>query len=29
MFSITYKPLKLQFRSISFQFQACRTSLME
>jgi hypothetical protein len=22
MFSITYKPSKLQFRSISFQFQA-------
>jgi hypothetical protein len=29
MFSITYKPSNLQFRSSSFQFQACRTSLMD
>jgi len=27
MFSAAYKPPKLQFRSSSFQFQACRTSL--
>ena len=29
MFSITYKPPNLQFRSISFQFQARQNSLME
>jgi hypothetical protein len=29
MFSIIYKPSKTRFRSISFQYFACRTSLME
>ena len=29
IFSIAYKLSKLQFRSSSFQFQACRTSLMD
>jgi hypothetical protein len=29
LFSITYKPSKLPFRSISFQFQARQNSLME
>jgi hypothetical protein len=29
LFSTTYKPSKLRFRSISFQFQARQNSLME
>jgi hypothetical protein len=29
LFSITYKPSKLRFRSISFQYQARQNSLVE
>jgi hypothetical protein len=29
VFSTTYKPSESRFRSISFQFQACRPSLMD